>query len=66
MLAKAAVTMDDGACNTLLALAEFVFGEQIAVILMLFPTTTWAMRKGLTYGGYLQETTISSMVHIAR
>jgi peptide/nickel transport system substrate-binding protein len=67
ILAKAAITMDDGARNGLLAEAyEYAIGEQIAVIPMLFPTTSWAMRKGITYGGYLQETTISSMVHIAR
>lgn len=66
-LAQAAVTMDDGSRNALFAQAyEFAFGEQAAVIPMLFPTTSWAMRKGITYGGYLQETTISLMVHAAR
>jgi hypothetical protein len=59
--------MDDGARNEMLAEAyDFAFGDQIAVIPMLFPTTSWAMRKGITYDGWLQETTISSMVHIVR
>jgi peptide/nickel transport system substrate-binding protein len=67
MLARASVTMDDGAREALLAEAnEFAFGEQIAVIPMLFPTTSWAMHKGITYDGWLQETTIASMVHIVR
>ena len=67
MLAKASVTMDDVARNALLAKAyEYAFGEQIAVIPMLFPTTSWAMHKGITYDGWLQETTVSSMVHIVR
>jgi peptide/nickel transport system substrate-binding protein len=67
MLAKAAVTLDDSARNTLLAQAyEFAFDDQVAVIPMLFPTTTWAMRKGITYGGFLQETTVASRVHLAR
>jgi hypothetical protein len=33
---------------------------------MLFPTTSWAMHKGIAYDGWLQETTISSMAHIVR
>ncbi len=67
ILAEAAVTLDDSARDALLAKAyDFAIGEQIAVIPMLFPTTSWAMRKGITYGGYLQETTISSMAHIAQ
>jgi peptide/nickel transport system substrate-binding protein len=66
-LAKAAVTMDGPARNALLAQADaYAFEEQVAVIPMLFPTTTWAMRKGLTYGGFLQETTIASLVHVAK
>jgi peptide/nickel transport system substrate-binding protein len=67
MLARASVTMDDDARNALLAEAyEYALGEQIAVIPMLFPTTSWAMHKGITYDGWLQETTVSSMVHIVR
>jgi peptide/nickel transport system substrate-binding protein len=67
MLAKASVTMGDDARNGLLAQAyEYAFGDQVAVIPMLFPTTSWAMHKGIIYDGWLQETTISSMVHIVR
>ena len=67
MLARASVTMDDGARNAMLAEAnEFAFEDQIAIIPMLFPTTSWAMHKGITYDGWLQETTIASMVHIVR
>jgi peptide/nickel transport system substrate-binding protein len=67
ILAKASVTMDDSARNALFAEAyEFALGEQIAVIPMLFPTTSWAMHKGIAYDGWLQETTVSSMVHIVR
>ena len=67
LLAKASVTMDDEARNAMLAEAyEFAFGDEVAVIPMLFPTTSWAMHKGITYDGWLQETTISSMVHIVR
>jgi peptide/nickel transport system substrate-binding protein len=67
MLARASVTMDDGARNALLAEAyDYAFGEEIAVIPMLFPTTSWAMRKGIVYDGWLQETTIASKVHILR
>ena len=67
MLARASITMDDHARDALLAEAnEYAFGEQIAVIPMLFPTTSWAMHKGITYDGWLQETTVASMVHIVR
>ncbi len=31
---------------------------------MLFPITTWAMRKGITYGGFPQEATVASLVHL--
>ena|SRR5580698_1852356 len=67
MLATASVTMNDGARDALLARAyEFAFADQVAVIPMLFPTTSWAMHKGIAYDGWLQETTIASMVHIVR
>jgi peptide/nickel transport system substrate-binding protein len=67
MLAKASVTMDDDMRNALLAEAyEFAIGDQVAAIPILFPTTSWGMRKGLSYGGFIQETTIASMVHTAR
>jgi hypothetical protein len=33
---------------------------------MLFPITTWAMRKGLIYNGFPQETTIASLVRSAK
>jgi peptide/nickel transport system substrate-binding protein len=67
ILAKAAVTLDDGARNALLAQAyEVGIGDQVAVIPMLFPVTSWAMRKGISYGGFPQEATIASLVHLAK
>ncbi len=67
LLAKASVTLDDEARNAMTADAfEFAIGEDCAVIPMLFPTTSWAMRSGITYGGYLQETTVASMAHLAK
>ncbi len=67
ILAKAAVTLDDNARNALLAQAnEYAIGEQVAVIPMLFPVTSWAMRKGLVYGGFPQEATVASLVHGAK
>jgi peptide/nickel transport system substrate-binding protein len=67
ILAKAGVTLDDGSRNTLTAEAyDYAIGDQVAIIPMLFPTTSWATRKGITYGGYLGETTIASMAHTAR
>jgi peptide/nickel transport system substrate-binding protein len=67
ILAKASVTMDDAARNALLAEAyEFAIGDQVAAIPLLFPTTSWGMRQGLSYGGFIQETTIASMVHTVR
>jgi hypothetical protein len=33
---------------------------------MLFPVTSWAMRKGISYGGFPQEATIASLVHLAK
>jgi peptide/nickel transport system substrate-binding protein len=64
ILAKAAVTLDDSARNALLAEAnEYAIGEQVAVIPMIFPVTSWAMRKGISYGGFPQEATVASLVH---
>ena len=40
--------------------------QQVAVIPMLFPITTWAMRKGIVYNGFPQETTVASLVHAAK
>ncbi|HEY6438654.1 MAG TPA: ABC transporter substrate-binding protein [Acetobacteraceae bacterium] len=67
VLGKAAMTMDDGTRAALLAEAyEFAIGDEGAVIPMLFPITTWAMKKGITYGGFPQEATVASLVHVAR
>jgi peptide/nickel transport system substrate-binding protein len=67
MVAKAAVTLDEGERNELSAEAnEFAMRDEVAIIPMLFPITNWAMRKGITYGGFLQETTVASMVRVAR
>jgi hypothetical protein len=33
---------------------------------MLFPITTWAMRKGIIYGGFPQEATVASLAHAAK
>jgi hypothetical protein len=33
---------------------------------MLFPVASWAMRKGITYGGFPQEATVASLVHGAK
>ena len=63
---KAAMTLDDGKRNALLAEAyEYAIGQQVVVIPMLFPITTWAMRKGIVYNGFPQETTVASLVHAA-
>jgi peptide/nickel transport system substrate-binding protein len=63
---KAAMTLDDGKRNALLAEAyEYAIGQQVVVIPMLFPITTWAMRKGIVYNGFPQETTVASLVHSA-
>jgi peptide/nickel transport system substrate-binding protein len=67
LLAKASVTMDDDERNALLAEAyEFALGDQVAAIPLLFPTTSWGMRKGFRFDGFIQETTIASMVHSIR
>jgi peptide/nickel transport system substrate-binding protein len=64
---KAAMTLDDGKRNALLAEAyEYAIGQQVVVIPMLFPITTWAMRKGIVYNGFPQETTVASLVHLAK
>jgi peptide/nickel transport system substrate-binding protein len=60
----ASKTLDDAMRNALLAEAyEYAIGEQVAAIPMLFPITTWAMRKGIVYGGFPQEATVASLVH---
>jgi peptide/nickel transport system substrate-binding protein len=67
ILDKAAMTLDDSQRNVLLAEAyEYAIGGQAAVIPLLFPITTWAMRKGITYGGFPQEATVASLVHHAK
>jgi peptide/nickel transport system substrate-binding protein len=67
ILDKAAMTLDDSQRNVLLAEAyEYAIGEQAAVIPLLFPITTWAMRKGIIYGGFPQEATVASLVHHAK
>lgn len=64
---KAAMTLDDGKRNALLAEAyEYAIDQQVVVIPMLFPITTWAMRKGIVYNGFPQETTVASLVHAAK
>jgi peptide/nickel transport system substrate-binding protein len=64
---QASKTLDDARRNVLLAEAyEYAIGDQVAVIPMLFPITTWAMRKGITYGGFPQEATIASLVHMTK
>jgi hypothetical protein len=45
---------------------EFAIGEEAAVIPMLFPVASWAMRKGITYGGFPQEATVASLVHMTK
>ncbi len=67
ILDRAAMTLDDGKRAALLAEAyEFAIGEEAAVIPMLFPITTWAMRKGVVYGGFPQEATVASLVHVVK
>ena len=67
ILDEAARTLDDGKRAALLAEAnEFAIGAEVAVIPMLFPITTWAMRKGIIYGGFPQEATVASLVHAAK
>jgi peptide/nickel transport system substrate-binding protein len=67
ILDKAAMTLDDTKRNALLAEAyEFGIGEEVAVIPMLFPVASWAMRKGITYGGFPQEATVASLVYTAK
>ena len=64
---QASRTLDDTKRNELLAQAyDYAIGEQVAVIPMLFPITTWAMRKGISYGGFPQEATVASLVHVAK
>jgi peptide/nickel transport system substrate-binding protein len=61
---QASKTLDDGKRNALLAEAyEYAIGENVAAIPMLFPITTWAMRKGVRYGGFPQEATVASLAH---
>ncbi len=67
LLAKASVTLDDDARNAMTAQAfDFAIGQDCAVVPVLFPTTSWAMRADIRYGGYLQETTVASMAHLAK
>lgn len=61
---KAASTLDDTKRNALLGEAyDYAIGQQVVVIPMLFPITTWAMHKGITYNGFPQEATVASLVH---
>jgi peptide/nickel transport system substrate-binding protein len=67
ILARAAVTLDDVKRNDLTAEAyDYAIGDQAVVIPMLFPVTSWAMRKDLSYGGFPQEATVASLVHQKR
>ncbi len=64
---QASKTLDDTMRNELLAEAyEYAIGDQVVVIPMLFPITTWAMRKGIAYGGFPQEATVASLVHASK
>lgn len=64
---QASRTLDDTQRNELLAEAyDYAIGEQVAVIPMLFPITTWAMRKGISYSGFPQEATVASLVHLVK
>jgi peptide/nickel transport system substrate-binding protein len=64
ILAQAAVTLDDTARNALTAQAyDLAIGQDVAVIPMLFPVTSWAMDRGLSYSGFPQEATVASLVH---
>jgi hypothetical protein len=38
----------------------------VAAIPMLFQITAWGMRKGITYGGFPQDATVASLVHMAK
>jgi hypothetical protein len=42
---------------------DYAIGQQVAVIPMLFPITTWAMRKGIVCNGFPQEATVASLAH---
>jgi peptide/nickel transport system substrate-binding protein len=67
LLTRASVTLDDTARNAMTAQAfELALGRDFAVVPLLFPTTSWAMRPDITYGGYLQETTVASMAHLLK
>jgi peptide/nickel transport system substrate-binding protein len=67
IIGQASKTLDDARRNELLANAyEYAIGQQVVVIPMLFPITTWAMRKGITYDGFPQEATVASLVHMAK
>jgi hypothetical protein len=41
-------------------------GQDVATIPMLFPITAWGMRKDITYGGFPQEATVASLVHLVK
>jgi peptide/nickel transport system substrate-binding protein len=64
LLASAAITLDNTKRAALIAQSyELAIGQDVAVIPMLFPVTTWGMRKGIAYGGFPQEATVASLVH---
>jgi peptide/nickel transport system substrate-binding protein len=67
LLAIASVTLDDGKRATLIAQSyDLALGQDVAAIPMLFQITAWGMRKGITYGGFPQDATVASLVHIAK
>jgi peptide/nickel transport system substrate-binding protein len=67
LLAQASVTLDDTKRAALLAQSyELALGQDVATIPMLFPITAWGMRKGITYGGFPQEATVASLVHLVK
>jgi peptide/nickel transport system substrate-binding protein len=67
LLAQASVTLDDTKRAALLAKSyELALGQDVATIPMLFPITAWGMRKGIAYGGFPQEATVASLVHLAK
>jgi peptide/nickel transport system substrate-binding protein len=67
LLDTASVTLDDDKRAVLVAQAnDLALGKDVAAIPMLFQITAWGMRKGITYGGFPQDATVASLVHIAR
>ena len=67
LLDTASVTLDDDKRAVLVAQAnDLALGKDVAAIPMLFQITAWGMRKGITYGGFPQDATVASLVHMAK